>query len=316
MTARIIMKMAVCEIGDETDAVRVIKFRHPRRPRLPAPAPGAHVDLHLPGGKIRQYSLCGDPDDDGTYQIAVKREDGGRGASRWIHDNIRLGSIVPVSAPRNNFPLAPASRHVFIAGGIGITPILPMVRALARRNADFDLHYCAQRAASAPFLSLLQELCGPQRLKTYLSCGETPARLDVERLLKSVTPGTHVYCCGPQRLTLAFRAAAINRPASYVHCEIFKPTLDDNFVSEPFDIRLSSSGEVLRVPSDKSALEVLRAHGVALSSSCEFGVCGSCTCRYVDGVVIHRDSVLDVTARQDRMILCVSRARVRVTLDL
>ena len=316
MTARIIMKMAVCEIGDETDAVRFFKFRHPRRPHLPNPTPGAHVDLHLPGGKIRQYSLCGDPGDDTTYQIAVKREDDGRGASRWIHDNLRLGSVVPVSAPRNNFPLALASRYVLIAGGIGITPILPMVRLLAGRGADFELHYCAQHERNAPFIPLLRAICGPQRLTTYFSGAEAPARLDVERLLKTVTPGAHVYCCGPQRLTLAFRAAAVNWPESYVHSEIFKPTLDENFVPEPFDVRLASTGEVLRVPADKSALEILRAHGAGLPSSCEFGVCGSCACRYTDGTVIHRDSVLDVAARQDQMILCVSRARVSVTLDL
>jgi vanillate O-demethylase ferredoxin subunit len=310
------MKMAVCELGDETEAVRVFKFRHPRRPRLPRPAPGAHVDLHLPGGRIRQYSLCGDPDDDTTYQIAVKREDDGRGASRWIHDNLRLGSIVPVSAPRNNFPLAHASRYLFIAGGIGITPILPMVRSLAARGADFELHYCARHEGNAPFLPLLRDVCGPQRLVTYFSGAKASVRLDVERLLKTVTPGAHAYCCGPQRLTLAFRAAAVNWPESCVHSEVFKPTLDENFVPEPFDLRLASTGETLRVPADRSALDVLRAHGAGLPSSCEFGICGSCACRYVEGTVIHRDSVLDVTARQDQMILCVSRARVSVTLDL
>jgi ferredoxin-NADP reductase len=318
VTARIIMKMAVCRIGDETDTVRVFKFRHPRRPHLPAPTPGAHVDLHLPGGRIRQYSLCGDPSDDTTYQIAVKREEDGRGASRWIHDNLRLGSIVPVSAPRNNFPLVPAARSLFIAGGIGITPILPMVRTLAGGGADFELHYYAQHERGAPFLPLLRDICGPQRMTAYFSSGrgEAPTRLDVEDLLKTVTPGAHVYCCGPRRLTLAFRAAAVNWPENYVHSEVFKPTLDENFVPEPFDVRLTSSGEVLRVPADKSALEVLRAHGAGLPSSCEFGVCGSCACRYTEGTVIHRDSVLDVTARQDQMILCVSRARVSVTLDL
>jgi vanillate O-demethylase ferredoxin subunit len=295
--------------------VRVFTLRHPRRDHLPAPTPGSHVDLHLAGGKIRQYSLCGDPDDDTVYRIAVKREDEGRGASRWIHENLGVGSIIPVSAPRNNFPLVAASRHIFIAGGIGITPILPMVRHLARRQAGFELHYCAHDSRQAPFLPELREICGSGRLSTYFS-DQRSVRLDVETLLKSVTPGAHVYCCGPQRLTQAFRAAAINWPESYVHCEVFKPTLDENFVAEPFDVKLASTGAVLRIPADKSALEVLRGHGVALPSSCEFGICGACACRYVDGTVIHRDAVLDVTARQDQMILCVSRARVGVTLDL
>src|SRR5271156_6527979 len=128
------MKMRVCEVIAETDAVRVYTLCHPRREHLPPPTPGSHVDLHLPDGRIRQYSLCGDPDDDTVYRIAVKREDDGRGASRWIHDNLTADCVIPVSAPRNNFPLAQAERHVFVAGGIGITPILPMTRHLARHD--------------------------------------------------------------------------------------------------------------------------------------------------------------------------------------
>ncbi len=316
MTARIIMKMAVSDVRTVTDTVRLLTFRHPRRAHLPAPTPGAHVDLRLPTGQIRQYSLCGNPDDDTAYQIAVKREDEGRGGSRWIHENLDVGCVVPVSAPRNNFPLADAPHHVFIAGGIGITPIFPMAWHLAGRNLPFDVHYCARDPASAVFLPAMREICG-ERLSTYFSGGDQPtSRLDIESLLKSLVPGTHVYCCGPQRLTQAFRSAASSWPERYVHCEVFKPTLDENFVPEPFDVKLASSGEVLRVPAHKSALDILRAHGIGLPSSCEFGICGSCACRYTEGTVIHRDSVLDVSARQDQMILCVSRARVSVTLDL
>lgn len=302
-----------------TETVRMYTFRHPRRPHLPRPAPGAHVDLRLPNGQTRQYSLCGDPDDDTVYQIAVKREDNGRGGSRWIHENLNAGSIIPVSAPRNNFSLsADARRHVFIAGGIGITPILPMTMHLARRNIPFQLHYCAHELGHAPFLTTLGDICGPRRLSTYIADARLPqrGRLNVEQTVKSLTPGTHVYCCGPQRLTHAVRAAAINWPANYVHFEMFKATVDENFVPEPFDVRLASNGKVLRIPADKSALEVLRGEGVALPSSCELGVCGACECRYLDGTVIHRNSVLDISARQDRMMLCVSRARVSVTLDL
>jgi vanillate O-demethylase ferredoxin subunit len=311
--------MEVSDVRAVTDTVRQYTFRHPRRAHLPRPTPGAHVDLRLPNGQTRQYSLCGDPDDDTVYKVAVKREDGGRGGSRWVHESLRVGSITPVSAPRNNFPLAEdARRHVFIAGGIGITPILPMAMHLARRDIPFQLHYCAHELRSAPFLAALGEVCGPRRLSTYIPDARAPelGRLNVEQTIKSLTPGTHVYCCGPQRLTHAVRAAAINWPQSYVHFEVFKPTLDENFVPEPFDVKIASSGKVLRVPANKSALEILRADGVGLPSSCELGVCGACECRYLDGTVIHRDSVLDIAARQDRMMLCVSRARVSVTLDL
>jgi vanillate O-demethylase ferredoxin subunit len=313
------MKMEVCDVHAVTDTVRQYTFRHPRRPHLPRPTAGAHVDVRLPSGQTRQYSLCGDPHDDTVYKIAVKREENGRGGSRWIHDNVGLGSIVPVSAPRNNFPLAEeARRHVFIAGGIGITPILPMAMELARGSTPFHLHYCAHEMKSAPFLSNLAEICGPRQLSTYFPDGRggQTGRLNVEQTIKVLAPGTHVYCCGPQRLTEAVRDVAANWPETYVHFEVFKPTLDENFVPEPFDVKLASTGEVIRVPANKSALEILRSHGFGLPSSCEFGVCGACVCRYVDGTVIHRDSVLDITARQERMMLCVSRARVSVTLDI
>lgn len=312
------MKLAVADVRPVTDTVSVFRLRHPRRPHLPPGAPGSHVDVHLPDGKVRQYSLCGNPDDDTAYEIAVKREDDGRGASRWIHQNMQTGAIVPVSAPRNNFPLAAdAQRHIFIAGGIGITPILAMTAHLSRQGIPFELHYCARSAGNAPFLEALKDRCGV-RLFTYFpqANGHAAHRLDVGRVMASVTPGAHVYCCGPQRLIDAVREAGSGWPEGSVHFEVFKPTLDENFNPEPFDVKLASTGEIVRVPANKSALEVLRTHGLVLPASCELGVCGSCTCRYLEGVVIHRDSVLDVGARQDRMMLCVSRARVSVTLDL
>jgi len=319
LTARIIMRMTVSDVRAVTDAISAYTFRHPRRAHLPSPAPGAHVDLHLPDGRIRQYSLCGDPDDDTMYRVAIKREDQGRGASRWIHENLHIGAVAHVSAPRNNFALAESARHhMFVAGGIGITPFLAMTRDLLRRGASFELHYCARASHSAGFLSELREHCGPQRLRTYFPEPGDPVRerFQAEHILSEPVPGTHVYCCGPRRLTQAVREATAQWPPDHVHFEVFKPTLDEHFKPEPFDVRLVSIGEILRVPAEKSALEVLRAHGLALPSSCELGVCGSCECRYSDGLVIHRDSVLDVSARQDRMMLCVSRARVCVTLNL
>jgi vanillate O-demethylase ferredoxin subunit len=316
MTARLIMKMTVADVSVDTETVSVFSFRHPRRAHLPPPLPGAHVDLRLPDGRIRQYSLCGDPADDTVYRVAVKREDNGRGASRWFHQHLVVGTILPVSTPRNNFALATgAARHVLIAGGIGVTPFLPMTLALARRGAPFVLHYCA-RSARAPLIAALRTSCGRGELRTYFGDDPRSARLDAEMIAAQLQPGTHVYCCGPQRLTEAVRAATAHWPDDQVHFEVFKPTLDENFNPEPFDVKIASTGEVIRVPADRSALEVLREHGVPLPSSCELGVCGSCECGYREGAIIHRDSVLKTAARQDRMMLCVSRARVGVTLDL
>ncbi len=314
MTARLIMKLRVDDVQASTPDVSVFTLRHPRRRHLPAFAPGAHVDLRLPDGRIRQYSLCGDPADTTAYRIAIKREDAGRGASLWAHGALAPGAIALVSAPRNNFPLAAgASRHVLIAGGIGVTPFLAMVQQLQRDRADYVLHYCA-RSGQAPVLAELRAVCG-ERLVTHFAEDPGTTRFD-PATLGDPDPGMHVYCCGPQRLTHAVRQATAHWPEAQVHFEVFQATLDENFKAEPFDVTLASTGETLRVPVDRSALDVLRAHGLVLPSSCELGVCGACECGYRGGVVIHRDSVLGVGARQDRMMLCVSRARLAVTLDL
>lgn len=315
MTARLIMKMRIAGIERQAGGVNVYTFRHPWREALPRGAPGAHVDVRLPDGRTRQYSLCGDPDDLSLYRIAIKREEDGRGASKWLHDNFEVGGTAFVSTPRNNFPAsAAATYHVLVAGGIGVTPFLAYVHDFLGRRQDFRLHYCA-RSGNAPLIDELRARCGPDRLTTYFP-GAGDQRFDAERTFAEVREGAHVYCCGPERLIEGVRAATRHWPQDQIHFEVFRPTPDASFVAEPFDITLASSGETLRVPADKSALEVLRAHGLALPSSCELGVCGSCECGYRDGIVLHRDSVLSTTARQDRMMLCVSRARVGVTLDL
>lgn len=315
MTARLVMRMRVEAAEFSTPEVLALTLVHPSRPVLPEAPPGSHVDLRLPDGRVRQYSLCGDPADRARWRIAVKREDAGRGGSRWCHETLSAGSPVLVSAPRNNFPLAPgARRHVMVAGGIGVTPFAAMARHLAASGGDFTLHFAARSAAAAPLLPELRAVCGP-RLATWF--GAEGRRFD-PAALGPPEDGTHLYACGPERLTAAVRerAAGLGWPPERVHVEVFQATVDENFKPEPFDIVLASTGETLRVPADRSALEVLRDHGLPMPSSCEAGLCGACVCGYRDGVVIHRDSMLPVGARQDRMTPCVSRARVAVTLDL
>ena len=289
-------------------------FRHPQRPELPEWTPGAHVDLRLPDGKVRQYSLCGDPADRARYTVAIKREAGGRGGSLWAHANLAEGGLAHVSAPRNNFPLAEGTRHILVAGGIGITPFVSMARSLAASGADFALHFCARSAAEAPLLDALRAVCG-DRLHLWLS-GEG-RRLD-PALIGPPAPGTHLYACGPQRLVDAVqaRADADGWAPDHVHIERFAATLDENYKPEPFDARIASTGEVLHVPADRSLLEVLRENGFPVASSCEIGTCGTCECGYRNGTVIHRDHALPLAKRQDRMMPCVSRARVALTLDL
>lgn len=312
MTARIIMKMRVEAARYTTPDVLHFQLKHPLRPELPAWTAGAHVDVRLPDGRVRQYSLCGDPNDRSKYEIAVKREPSGRGGSQWIHQNLKEGAMAHVSAPRNNLPLSKhAQRHIFIAGGIGVTPFLGMGRTLKSEGKDFSMHFCARSDREAPMLAELTEICGP-RLQCWFS---ESGRRFVPELIGDYSATTHVYVCGPQRLQDAVQSYLAEWPEEQIHREVFQATLDENFKAEPFEAVIASSGQRLFVPADKSLLQVLREAGFSIPSSCEIGVCGSCECGYRNGVVIHRDSMLPVSRRQDRMMSCVSRARVVVTLD-
>ncbi len=312
MTARMIMKLRVAKASLTTPDVLHLHLVHPLRPQLPAWSAGAHVDLRMPDGRVRQFSLCGNPDDLSAYEIAVKREANGRGGSLWVHEHLTKGEIAHVSAPRNNLPLVDAKRVVIVAGGIGITPFVSMARTLAKQGRDFTLHYCVRSATDAPLLDELKAICG-ERLQCWFSVDG--ARFDPV-VIGPFDPDTHVYVCGPQRLLDAVQAALGDWPEDHVHTEVFQLTLDENFKAEPFEATIASTGQHLHVPADKSLLEVLRAAGFIVPSSCELGVCGSCECGYRDGIVIHRDKALPVSKRQDRMLPCVSRARVAVTLDL
>jgi vanillate O-demethylase ferredoxin subunit len=315
MTARLIMKLRVALARYTTPDVLHLTLVHPHKPELPAWTPGAHVDLRIPDGRVRQYSLCGDPADRTRYEIAIKREASGRGASLWAHANLTPAAIAHVSAPRNNFPLvANARRHVLVAGGIGITPFVAMVRKLADEQADFELHLCAASAETAPLLSEVRALSG-DHLSTWLS--DERRRFHVSAI-GPPDVDRHLYVCGPTRLVepVLAHAAAVGWPQTQVHTEVFQPASDENFKPEPFDAFIASTGAALHVPADRTLLEVLRAHGLATVSSCELGVCGSCVCGYRNGRVIHRDVVLPLASRQDRMMPCVSRAHVSVTLDL
>lgn len=314
MSARLIMKMEVVSAYDMGAQVRRLVLRHPRRPALPAPEPGSHVDVHLADGRVRQYSLCGDPADASHYVIAVKRDDDGRGGSRWIHRHLRPGDIAHVSAPRNHFRLSPqANHHVLVGAGIGITPLVAMAWHLVRAGASVELHYAARDRQGAPFLAELSRLMG-QRLRLWLSRVPGGARLDPRALLADRDEGTHVYVCGPPGFIADVRAAAVDWAPQRVHAESFVP-LAPSGPDEPFELQIRSTGQVLPVPAGRSALSVLRESGQIVASACEIGVCGACVRRVVSGDVLHRDVVLDGEERRHSMMPCVSRARGRVVLD-
>jgi vanillate O-demethylase ferredoxin subunit len=309
------MKLRVAAARFVTADVLHLALIHPKRPDLPAWTPGAHVDLRLPDGSARHYSLCGDPRDRARYEIAIKREDDGRGGSAWAHATLRVGVEAHVSAPRNSFPLAAgARRHVLVAGGIGVTPMVAMARWLAARGEAFVLHFCARGPTEAPLLASLRESCGA-RLQTWFSA---EGRRFHAEAIEPFSPGAHLYACGPRGLMDLARAAALARgwPEGAIHEERFQAPLDPDFEPAPFDVRIASSGALLHVPADRSLLEVLRAHAIPIQASCEQGLCGSCLCGYKEGTVIHRDSVIPLAQRDARMAACVSRARGMVTLDL
>jgi ferredoxin-NADP reductase len=315
MSARLIMKLEVTDLVHEAGDVAVVSLKHPRRPALPAATAGAHVDVHVPGLGVRQYSLCGDPADRSRYRIAVKREPEGRGGSRWLHENLTVGAMLNVSAPRNHFELDAAERYLLLAGGIGITPMLAMAHALRADGRPFVLHAFARSRSAVPLLAALEDAAGSDRLALHLS-DEPQTRIALVDILARPEPGTLVYCCGSQRFMDGVREAAADWPEDSLRFEAFTALTDPDFVPEPFAIAVPSRDATLPVPAGRSALEVLRELGIELPSSCEIGVCGSCECGVLEGRPIHRDVVLSPRARRTRFIPCVSRAEGTLVLDL
>jgi vanillate O-demethylase ferredoxin subunit len=289
---------------------------------LPAFSAGAHIDVHLPGGLVRQYSLCNDPRDTMRYLVAVLAEPAGRGGSRAMHA-LAEGSLLAISRPRNHFPLAPqASRSLLVAGGIGITPLLSMAETLARTGADFELHYCVRSQAAAAFLDRLGQSPFAHRVHLHADDGPAPLRLDPAALLRRAEPDTHLYLCGPAgfvgMVAEAARAHALDEERIHVECFAAPPAAHDR-PEGAFDIRLAGSGQTLTVAPGQSALECLEAHGIELPFSCRQGVCGGCLTTVLEGEPDHQDFYLTDAerARGDCFLPCCSRARsALLVLDL
>ena len=283
---------------------------------IPPYEPGAHIDLHLPDGTLRQYSLCGDPAERGTYSIAVRDVKGGR-ASRFIHrGELRPGVTVTLGLPRNNFTFDPAPNYLFIAGGIGITPLLPMMRAATRAGARWTLLLCAPRSADAPFIREARALGG--EVSVHASTEGT--RLDVAARLKDIPPETLLYCCGPETLMLAVEEATAHWPENSVRFEWFTPrSRPEGEAGGSFEVECARTGITLTVPPDRSVLQVLNDAGLDIPCSCEQGICGTCEVPILEGEAEHRDSILSNAERAANTIMmsCVSRAKsARLVLDL
>ncbi|GAB2810609.1 PDR/VanB family oxidoreductase [Lentzea nigeriaca] len=297
------------------DGVVLLTLRHPDDHPLPAWTPGAHVDLELAGDLVRQYSLCGDPHDDTVLQVAVLREPDGRGGSQHVHDVLQAGQLIEVHGPRNHFALVEAERYVFIAGGIGITPILPMIAEVAAAGHDWRLVYGGRTRSSMAFLDELEPL-GQVEIRPQDEYG----LLDLAAVLGEPVSGTAVYCCGPEGLLTAVEQHCAKWPAGTLHVERFAPKPDaGQGPRHEFEVELAQSGKVLRVEADESVLEVVERAGVPVLSSCQEGTCGTCETIVLAGTPDHRDSILTAEEREtgDAMMICVSRSRSpRLVLDL
>ncbi|MFC5458203.1 PDR/VanB family oxidoreductase [Massilia niabensis] len=288
---------------------------------LPGFEAGAHVDVHLPGNLVRQYSLCNAPSETHRYQIGVLRDADSRGGSEAMHDHIDLGSVLTISEPKNHFPLVDAKRTLLLAGGIGVTPILAMAEALAAKGAAFELHYCARSPEKAAFKERLGQAHLRSLVHFHYDSGDAAQKLDLPAVLGAPDPDTHLYVCGPQGFIefVLGAAKAQGWPAAQLHVEYFSAAAVDTTGDQPFDVKLASTGRVVTVPAGKTVIKVLAEAGIEIPYSCEEGVCGTCLTRVLEGVPDHRDMYLteEEQAANDQFTPCCSRAKTkRLVLDL
>ncbi len=312
------MQLRVRSITYLAEAINGYELVDPRGRDLPRFEAGAHVDLRV-GGFPRQYSLWNDPAERRRYCIAVLRETESRGGSRHLHESVRAGDLVEVSLPRNNFPLsAAAERHLLIAGGIGIAPIMSMISDLRRRRAEFEVHYCTRSPYTTAFRRELAPLAAEGRLRFHHDDGEPTRGLDIGMALRDPCPGSHLYYCGPATLMAAAAQAAREWPPGNVHCEYF--TAGPEKVADedrPFRVKLARSGGDYEVPVGETIVSVLQRHGIAVRTSCELGYCGACLTPYLAGEPDHRDQVLEENGRGRYVLICCSRSKSPVLeLDL
>jgi ferredoxin-NADP reductase len=307
--------LRVAAVTPEADAVLSLSLRHPEGGDLPAWQPGAHIDLHLPSGRIRQYSLCGSPQNRGEYRIAVLREKAGRGGSAELHDLPLTGRQLLVRGPRNHFPLRDSLRYLFIAGGIGVTPILPMITELGPVR-PWAMYYGGRSRASMAFAEQALRIGGD---RVHIQPEDESGLLDVEGIVRTADVRTAIYCCGPQGLLDAVRDARQRvSPEASLYTERFTPgpAAPAEFPApgaaqdQPFRVELRRSGRTLLVPADRTLLEVIRDVVPDVPYSCEEGYCGTCETKVLGGRPDHRDEILSPEERVESktMMICVGRA--------
>jgi ferredoxin-NADP reductase len=306
------IEVRIKSITHEAQGIHSIELRPMPGHELAPFDAGAHIDLHLPNGLIRSYSLVNSPQERLRYVIAVHRDPQSRGGSRYVHDELRVGHTIAIGAPRNNFRLEENAPHsVLIAGGIGITPLWCMIQRLEALGRSWELHYGARSRACAAFLDLLPK----QDPRVHPSFG-TP--LGLGAIVDGAAPGAHLYCCGPLAMLAAFEAASASRPTGEVHLEYFA-TRQRPAVDGAFTVVLAKSGRTFDVPRGKTILDAVLDAGIDAAYSCMEGVCGTCETPVLEGTPDHRDLVLSKQEKESNrtMMICCSGSRgPRLVLDL
>jgi vanillate O-demethylase ferredoxin subunit len=319
VTAVQLLTVQVADVRAEACDVMTLELRAVSGSVLPPFEPGAHLDLHLPNGLVRQYSLTNDWRERDRYVIGVGRAEKSRGGSDYVHSQVRAGMQLKISAPRNNFPLDPAAEQfLFIAGGIGVTPIMAMIRWCVAQSKPWRIIYAARSRQRAAFY---EQICGLARSSAQFHFDDEAGQvLDVAQAISSWSPGERVYCCGPTPLMEAVKALSGQLPPDTIRFEWFTvPESDEPQESESFSVRLERSGREFQVPADKSILEVLEENGFEIPFSCREGLCGTCVTNVLGGEPDHRDYVLSDEERESgrMMTICCSRAKSpSLTLDL
>ena len=316
------LELQVRQIRMEANGINSYEFVSPDGASLPPFTAGAHIDVHAGPGIVRQYSLCNAPSERHRYVIAVLKDPNGRGGSAAVHENIKVGDRVRISAPRNNFELRPCKgKVVLLAGGIGVTPMKAMAHQLESENISYEMYYCSKGPEYAAFQAGLEALAKSGKINFHFDRGDPKNSLDISSILKSPEGECELYYCGPGGFMEACRAASEHWPSGSVHFEHFKapakPVEADASVAGGFVAEIASNGERLEVAPDQNLAEVLQAAGYPVETSCLSGLCGTCKVRYLAGEVDHQDFILDDGEKAEYLTVCVSRpAGKSLLLDL
>ena len=312
-----ILPLCVTRNDKIADGIHLLEFRDAGGQQLPEFSAGAHIAIRAPNGLLRKYSLCNDPAERDRYLVAIKREANGRGGSCNLIDNTKAGDELMVAPPVNDFGLPRrAQDFLFIAGGIGITPIMAMIREARAQGKRFRLFYLSRSPETTAFI---EELSAPEfkdQVVIHYDQGDPARSLDLKPVLAERKNREHLYCCGPRPLMKAVRHMTDHWSSTAVHFEAFSHAETHKPTDKPFKVKLARSGAVLEVPTTKTILEVLRDHGLEVPSSCETGTCGTCRTKMLAGTADHRDLVLADHERADTIMTCVSRALTdEITID-